>query len=278
MPLMTDIARLLPLLKDELANGRIEEGRLIGANGEAWPVFDGAPNLLDFEVGERSKHISHAIPQEVMKRVAATDGLVLNLSAGGTKTKPHNVVELEWGLYGNTDISADAHDLPFADSVFDAVICLNSFEHYHSPQQVVSEMKRVLKPGGWIYVLTAFLQPMHMQPHHYFNATPSGVRKWFEGWDIERCGATEFHNVMLALQWIAASAMWAFEKTGAPEDLKNITLDDLRRAWQGDAPENVKRASALASKLPQAMRDGAAQAIEIFATKPAKVSVRRSGS
>lgn len=270
---MKAIERILPLLKPTLAKGTVSGDQLIDADGKAWPIIDGSPHLLDFEVLDRSPHQSHPLPKYVNEWIDQTPGLVLNLSAGGTEVKAPNVIEQEWGLFKNTDISADAHDIPFRDSVFDGVVCLNSFEHYHSPEKVVSEIQRVLRPGGWVYVLTAFLQPMHMAPHHYFNVTTSGLRKWFEGWEIERCGATEFHNVILALQWIANSALWALESTGAPDDLKNITLDDLRKGWQGDAPENVKRAAAAAAALPQVMRDSAAQAIELFARPKPQVVI-----
>lgn len=244
--------------------------RLESSAGGSWPIVDGAPNFLDQPVEGRSDHISHALPQMVVDLIAATPGLVLNLSAGGTINRPDNVVEVEWGLYRNTDISADAHELPFKDNVFDGVICLNAFEHYRDPLKVVSEIRRVLRPRGFVYVLTAFLQPYHMKPHHYYNVTPNGLRNWFDGWRIEHCGATEFHNVMLALQWIANAALWALELEGEKPAVAGITLDDLRKAWQGNWPANVSAAHALAAKLPQELRDDAAHALELIARKPSR--------
>jgi 2-polyprenyl-6-hydroxyphenyl methylase/3-demethylubiquinone-9 3-methyltransferase len=38
--------------------------------------------------------------------------------------------------------------LPFADGSFDAVVCVDVLEHVDSVEQVVSEIARVLKPGG----------------------------------------------------------------------------------------------------------------------------------
>jgi SAM-dependent methyltransferase len=38
--------------------------------------------------------------------------------------------------------------MPFEDSSFDAVFCINSADHSQSPQAVISECARVLRPGG----------------------------------------------------------------------------------------------------------------------------------
>lgn len=38
--------------------------------------------------------------------------------------------------------------LPFADSHFDAAVCLNVLEHVADTQQLISELRRVLAPGG----------------------------------------------------------------------------------------------------------------------------------
>ena len=43
---------------------------------------------------------------------------------------------------------ADAVDLPFDDESFDIVICNASFHHYEEPEKAISEMNRVLRPGG----------------------------------------------------------------------------------------------------------------------------------
>jgi 2-polyprenyl-3-methyl-5-hydroxy-6-metoxy-1,4-benzoquinol methylase len=45
-------------------------------------------------------------------------------------------------------ISGDGGKLPFFDGKFDIVICAQVYEHVHDPAQMVSEIKRVLKPGG----------------------------------------------------------------------------------------------------------------------------------
>ena len=42
----------------------------------------------------------------------------------------------------------DSELLPFSDGSFDVVYCNDSFHHYPAPQNVLREVRRVLKPGG----------------------------------------------------------------------------------------------------------------------------------
>lgn len=48
---------------------------------------------------------------------------------------------------------ADAHDLPFADATFDAVVCGNTFHYFSHPRQVLGEAHRVLRADGRLVLL-----------------------------------------------------------------------------------------------------------------------------
>lgn len=50
-------------------------------------------------------------------------------------------------------IQGNAEALPFADGQFDAVFNTLSFLHYPKPEQVFSEVSRVLHPGGQFYLV-----------------------------------------------------------------------------------------------------------------------------
>ena len=47
----------------------------------------------------------------------------------------------------------DAEALPYADGQFDIVLCMHSFHHYPDPDRALCEMKRVLRPGGVLYLV-----------------------------------------------------------------------------------------------------------------------------
>jgi SAM-dependent methyltransferase len=54
----------------------------------------------------------------------------------------------ERGLSNVTLVQASAHELPFADRVFDYVQAINVIEHVFRPEHFFAEIKRVLGPGG----------------------------------------------------------------------------------------------------------------------------------
>lgn len=55
-------------------------------------------------------------------------------------------------------IVADALRLPFPDAIFTAVTCIDAFPFFPDPQAVLSEMFRVLRPGGRCVVTFAAQQ------------------------------------------------------------------------------------------------------------------------
>jgi SAM-dependent methyltransferase len=69
-------------------------------------------------------------------------------------------------------IDADAHSLPFADDHFDTVSISVSLHHMASPQRVLGEMQRVLKPDGRLIVCEMLAdglspaQQLHRELHH----------------------------------------------------------------------------------------------------------------
>jgi SAM-dependent methyltransferase len=50
-------------------------------------------------------------------------------------------------------VSGDACNLPFEDNHFDGVFCAQSFYSISNVSRVLGEMRRVVKPGGWVGVL-----------------------------------------------------------------------------------------------------------------------------
>jgi SAM-dependent methyltransferase len=109
------------------------------------------------------------------------DGLLLDCGAGFRSVYYPNVVNYEIVPYPTTDVLGVGEELPFENDTFDAVLSLNVLEHVKDPFRCASEIARVLKPGGELYCVVPFLQPLHAYPHHYYNMTHHGLRNLFEG-------------------------------------------------------------------------------------------------
>src|SRR6476659_1692122 len=61
------------------------------------------------------------------------------------------MIELARRLYPAIDFrEADVEDLPFADDMFDAVVCAFGLGHFPRPEVAVAESVRTLSPGGRI--------------------------------------------------------------------------------------------------------------------------------
>jgi SAM-dependent methyltransferase len=50
---------------------------------------------------------------------------------------------------GRADEQIDITDIPYQDNSFDVVLCVHVLEHVRDDHKALSEILRVLKPGGW---------------------------------------------------------------------------------------------------------------------------------
>jgi SAM-dependent methyltransferase len=141
-------------------------------------------------------------PDQTAIIVDPAHALVLDLGAGNPHPREHypNVVFHEWVHYPFTDVVSLHARLPYRDDVFDAVISKATFEHLARPWETADEVYRVLKPGGLVHVDTAFMQPLHGDPQHFFNMTLDGVREIFRRFAPRRCGVKPYQTPAYALR------------------------------------------------------------------------------
>jgi len=99
------------------------------------------------------------------------------------------LVETDIYLGPRTRVVCDAHDLPFAAGTFDAVVIQAVLEHVIDPTRVVSELHRVLAPGGLIYSEVPFMQQVHEGAYDFTRWTLGGHRRLMHEFDELNAGA-----------------------------------------------------------------------------------------
>lgn len=188
-----------------------------------------------------------------------SDGLILDLGAGGKHIEHAHVVQVDVFRFPMTDVVASADCLPFKANVFDAVISQAVFEHLQYPDAAAEEVRRVLKVGGVAKIDTAFLQPEHAYPHHYFNATEVGLRHWFRNFDIQWSGVEPYQRPVWSMEWFLSDYLEALgEAAKQTVDALSVgqVVGTLRAVARGEgSPDDLQRFDVLADfQNPEANR------------------------
>jgi hypothetical protein len=88
----------------------------------------------------------------------------------------------------HVQLVADAHAIPLADASVDAVVIQAVLHTLLDPYQAVREIHRVLKPRGYVFADSPFLQPVVDAAHDFTRFTESGHRWLFRDFERIDCG------------------------------------------------------------------------------------------
>lgn len=97
---------------------------------------------------------------------AAREALYV-LDVGGRLQRYRPLLEGREALYvaidpvfkGLLDVAGTGEQLPFRDGSFDLVICTQTLNYASSPSEVVAEIRRMLRPGGTLYLTAPAILP-----------------------------------------------------------------------------------------------------------------------
>jgi ubiquinone/menaquinone biosynthesis C-methylase UbiE len=105
-------------------------------------------------------------------------------------------------------IHAEAHDLPYAEEFFDAVVSLDSYQYYGTDDLYLTNFIKFLRPGGQIgIVVPGLAQDFTTPPEHLTK--PSGNRTTF--W-VDEC-------------WSFHTAAWWQRHWGKMDCVKDVAAD-----------------------------------------------------
>jgi SAM-dependent methyltransferase len=80
----------------------------------------------------------------------------------------------------NIDVLYDGKKIPFANEYFDSVFASEVFEHLFNLEQMISEIKRVMKKGGKIFITCPFVWNEHEVPVDYARYTQFALKYLLE--------------------------------------------------------------------------------------------------
>ena len=130
-------------------------------------------------------------------RAVGPDGLAVGIDASRTMLERGGAELRRSGVENLVLIRGDATQLPFRDASFDGDCCFAALHLFADPFAALDEMRRVLKPGGRIALLTSVRREVTLKPLKPLLERASGMRI-FEGDEIvgalEERGFTGVHR------------------------------------------------------------------------------------
>lgn len=142
------------------------------------------------------------------------------------RQQEHGLTNLVWQI-------GDALPLPYPDNNFSLVITRYSFHHFPEPEQVLSEMIRVCRPGGRLLVADVAMLPeksaaydrleIMRDPSHTHALTTDEFSKLFLQSGLQECRQASY-GVELELE---AQLRASFPNPGDTERLRELVTTDI---------------------------------------------------
>jgi SAM-dependent methyltransferase len=114
----------------------------------------------------------------------------------------------------SSDIVGSLESLPVPDASFDAALSTQVLEHVAEPVAVLRELRRVLRPGGRLYLTAPLVGELHEEPYDFFRYTPHGFGHLLTvaGFEVETIVPRNGYFTTLAS--MARTATWAIGDAG----------------------------------------------------------------
>lgn len=78
------------------------------------------------------------------------------------------------------DVFYDGKTIPFENDRFDGMLCTEVLEHVFNIEELLSEFRRVLKPGGLALITTPFMWEEHEMPYDFARYTTPALKSLYE--------------------------------------------------------------------------------------------------
>jgi ubiquinone/menaquinone biosynthesis C-methylase UbiE len=221
------------------------------ANPERFDPSTEGGRLIESEHRARYRWASRLVKDKSVLDCACGTGYGLEMyaKAGATTITGVDIdagaVELAQSRYGSTVTvkQGDLRKLPVEDDSFDIVTCFETIEHIDGAEKGIAELRRVLKPGGFLVISSP-------NPDVYVGHTEHHVRE-FRPSELTELVGTYFAATAVYEQraWLGSSIV---ADAGKPTDELAAT-DVLRLGGEEDGP--IYSIVVAAEKAPPPVED-----------------------
>ncbi|HEX8412622.1 MAG TPA: class I SAM-dependent methyltransferase [Sphingomicrobium sp.] len=173
------------------------------------------PRLVGL-VGNPFYLIRRPLHDHIARLSTRVRGRVLDFGCG---SKPYRHLFAHTDEYIGLDIEQSGHDhknsqvdvfydgnaIPLPNASFDAVVAFEVFEHVFNLNEVLGEIRRVLRPDGQLLVSLPFAWDEHEQPYDFGRYTSFGLRHVLEQGGFEVLEMAKSGNYVSAVWqlWVA---------------------------------------------------------------------------
>ncbi|MCA8954656.1 MAG: class I SAM-dependent methyltransferase [Planctomycetes bacterium] len=128
----------------------------------------------------------------------------------------------------NRVVTGSGYELPFRDASFDLVALFDVIEHIPDDERVMQEVRRVLKPGGQVFISVPAYQFLFSQndrvAHHLRRYTARRLHQVLSQAKLQPAKLTYFNTFLFPLILPAVLVLKAKERLfGLPEGLTNLS-------------------------------------------------------
>lgn len=134
---------------------------------------------------------------------------------------------IEYAKDVKPDFTWDGVSMPFGNNSFDCAFGTEVLEHCPDTEMILSEVYRVLKPGGVFFFTVPFLWNLHEVPHDEYRFTPFSLQRHFKSVgfnqiDIKATGGWHASMAQMIGLWVKRSPMNGKKRNWAVKICKPI--------------------------------------------------------
>jgi len=181
---------------------------------------------------------NHAIRGALRELAPQAHGALLDIGCGYKPyrklfepyTSTHIGIDVPSTMHGteSIDIAGTALQIPVNDGSFDTVLATEVMEHVPEPVRMLSEIYRVLRPGGSLILSVPFHEPLHELPYDFYRYTNISLRYLMEqqGFRVE-CILRRGGIALILCHLLCSYLYRRFGSTGYPQTTKTRPIVGL---------------------------------------------------